>query len=85
MMMMMVAVLMMMTDADVDDDDGSHDVVANGVHDHLHSYDSHQLVRHCDDDEFAVHGDDGADDGVDRDGIDNGAHVQLQTLAPILR
>ena len=27
-------------DTDVDDDDGSHDVVANGVHDHLHSYDS---------------------------------------------
>ena len=74
MMMMMVAVLMMMTDADVDDDDGSHDVVANGVHDHLHSYDSHQLVRHCDHDDGAVHGDDGADDGVDRDGIDNGAH-----------
>ena len=51
----------------------------------LHSHDPHQLVRDWDDDDD---GDDGADDdgdGVDRDGIDNGAHVQLQTLAPIMR
>ena len=51
-------------DADVDDDDGSHDVVANGVHDHLHSYDSHQLVRDWDED----------DDGGGADGVHPNSH-----------
>ena len=54
-------------------------------HVHLLSHDPHQLVRDWDDDDGGDDGDDGADDGVDRDGIDNGAHVQLQTLAPIMR
>ena len=50
-------------------------------HVHLLSHDPHQLVRDWDDDD----GDHGSDDGVDRDGIDDGAHVQLQTLVPIMR